>query len=1072
MKLTDEQRAAVHAEGDSVAVVAGAGTGKTRVLTERYLHLVLDRDVDMRRILAVTFTKKAAREMKERIRDALAERGEAERARQVEFAPISTIHTFLARVLRERALDAGVDPRFAIADEITADLLLDQALADAVDAADEQTRAALVDVAGAEDFLRRLYLAARATPHELAQLAPVAFNEAAFRERLAWFLDDIAACAATGKTAEKITRLGALRSALLDFDPEAIAEFPALIARWGGAAKDLAPEAKAIKAEFEGLAHRERSEKSGAAIVRLMVDLDARFAAFKRDDGLLDFADLERVGLRLLRSAAGEEVAREYDHLLVDEYQDTSRIQEALLDALATRCARFGVGDAKQSIYRFRYADASIFADLQKSAECHPLSGSFRSRPEVVEFVNGLFRVLFKGTGVEPQDLRAARTDWEEQEFAAVELLSPVGRNAFAARRREAEALAARLRELVHGQGRFRFGECAILLPRMSNLALYERALADAGVPYVVVKGRGYFAAREVVDLAHLLLTLEDPHDDYRAIGAMTSLLGGIPETDLVRLTGDAPWPLRARTCDRPAQIPEDRWARLVVFAERFERWRGILGRVDAGTLVETILDETRFADLLLLEPDGRRRHANLKKALRQARGTTASPGEFARELLEFREREVRESEAPVASEDDDAVQIMTVHASKGLEFPCVFVADLSESSGRVRGAILRPDGMFGFKLRGEKGKSIEPPGLGALKAWEQEQEEAERRRLWYVALTRAEKHLVVSWPRAGTRTGNKALDPLLATPPNTARVLDPDGLRAPGRRRGLAASVRAALRRGAELPPEVERDEAAAQHVLQRVDSFRPPQPDQSPYIAAVADLVEFDRCPRRYRLKRMFGIEIDDAPQWTNPGEDRPDDDEHPRRLLGTVFHKVIAEIGPGHVPTEAQVLSHFPEAKEGDVAKIIGWSEWLSEQPIAARLRECKTVAEMDFLVRLGGLPVRGSIDLYTRDLPLLLDYKTSRRAKPQQYALQVAVYLGALRALDLPCPDTAHLVYVDAEEVHEVEPVALDALMDAFGEAHREEPARGFAPNPGDACEYCEFRLACEENGVRLPSPSAS
>ena len=114
------------------------------------------------------------------------------------------------------------------------------------------------------------------------------------------------------------------------------------------------------------------------------------------------------------------------------------------------------------------------------------------------------------------------------------------------------------------------------------------------------------------------------------------------------------------------------------------------------------------------------------------------------------------------------------------------------------------------------------------------------------------------------------------------------------------------------------------------------------------------------------------------------------------------------------------------------------------------------------------MRGTIDLYARELPLLLDYKTSRRAKPAEYALQVAVYLGALRELDLPCPETAKLVYVDAEEVHDVEPLDLAPLMADFREAHRIE--HGFRPTPGAACEYCEFRQACEAQGIELPARS--
>ena len=1049
--LTDEQRAAVLATEPKIAVVAGAGTGKTRVLTERYVELVLKRGVDLRRILAVTFTNKAAREMKERIAKALRDAGEPKRAQQVEFAAVSTMHAFLGRILRERALDAGVDPRYRLADEIEAELMLDEAIDAAVDAAQDP---ALIDLAGGEQFVRQLYKSARATPNPLPTLEPVAFDEEEFGRRMGSLLDGLANCAAKGKTLEKIQALHAMRDGLMACEEEALAEFPVLIQRWSGDAKEYADEAKALKKELESLAHRERATAVGAAVVRLLVDLDARYTELKRDEGLLDFADIEHLGLKLLTSEAGKQVAAEYDHLLVDEYQDTSRIQQALLDALAEHCNRFGVGDEKQSIYRFRYADARIFVEMRQEATEYPLSESFRSRPEVVGFVNELFQGLFKGTGVEARDLRVEQ-EWDSKALSSIEVMAPEGRLIPHARRKAADALAARLRELVD-QKTFRYGDCALLMPRMSALAIYERAFVDRGIPYVVVKGRGYYAAREVVDLANLLLLTEDPHDDYRAVGVLTSLLCGVPEQDLLHMDGDVPWMLRT-----PGDaIPRERRQRLRQFAERFERWREMAGRVQTGALVETILDETRFADLMLLENDGRRRHANLKKVLRQARATTLSPGEFARGLLEFREREVRESEAPVSSEDDDAVQIMTVHASKGLEFKCVAIAELSEAENRGGGAILQPSGRFGFTLRNDDGNSFVPPGMDGLKQWEKQQAIAEERRLWYVAMTRAEEHLILSWPRTPKKQ-NKALAHLLTGQDTDAPVQRP-------RATGLSRSVRASLRRAGALNADIPRDNEAADALLDRVAAYEPPPVDDSPYIAAVADLVEFDRCPRRYRLRRMLGIEIDDAPVYTGEGGDRADDDEHPRRLLGTVFHKIIAEIGPGAVPTADQVRAHFPEARDKDVEKIKQWSEWLAEQPIAQQLQGKRLVPEMDFLVRLGDLPLRGSIDLYTRDVPLLLDYKTSRKAKPQEYALQVAIYLGALRALDLPCPDVAHLVYVDAKQVHEVKPVALEELIATFRNAHRVAGQSGeaFTPTPGDACEYCDFRAACEAEGYEL------
>ncbi|MEM8883918.1 MAG: UvrD-helicase domain-containing protein [Planctomycetota bacterium] len=1050
IQLTPEQHNAVYAQGDSIAVVAGAGTGKTRVLTERFLHLVVERGIDLRRILAVTFTEKAAREMKQRIRDEFADRGDAVRARQVEFASISTIHAFLARVLRERALDAGVDPRFGVADEITAELLLEQAMSEAVEACEDP---ALFDLAGGEDFVRSLYHAARATPLALGDLGAADVDEEAFRARLDAFLDAAATFGGGGKTKEKIDELVARRAQWHAFDFDG---FTPLLLRWSKPDPELKEELGALKKIVEAWPFRARAQAAGTAVVALLQTIDDRYAALKRDEGLVDFTDLERLGLQLLRSDAGPAVAADFDQVLVDEYQDTSLIQQALVDALAQGRERYGVGDQKQSIYRFRYADASIFRQLQESSDAYPLSGSFRSRPEVVRFVNNLFRDLFAETDTTAQDLHAAR-EWDDAVAPCVEVLSPEAERAPRARRREADALATRLFRLVEEEKRFRWGDGALLLPRMSNLPLYERALSDRGIPFVVVKGRGYYAAREVVELANLLLLLEDPSNRFRAVCVLTSLLCGVPEVDLLRFENDADLPLGP---PRPERIPDERWARLETFFARFAAWQQAMGRVETGDLVERILTETRFADLMLLEPDGRRRHANLKKVLRQARATKLTAPEFARGLLEFREREVRESEAPIASEKDDALQIMTVHASKGLEFPFVAVADLTEADPKGGRVVLRPDGVFGLAVRdGEK--SGKPPGYAELVAWDREQERAEERRLWYVAMTRAEQHLILSWPRAN-RSRNNALESLRTAPPEGVTVLEAETLQDRTGRRGFGRAVRAAVRRGADLPAELPRDDAAADAVLARVQSYREPVVDEVPYIAAVADLVEFDRCPRRYRLRRMLGIELESPPPFE--GGEAPDSDEHPRRILGTAFHKVVAEVGAGEVPDEATVRLHFPEARPQDVTKIIEWASWFADQPLAAELRATKSSAEMDFLVRVGGLPLRGTIDLYARGLPLLLDWKTSREPKPEQYALQVAIYLQALRELELPCPEKGHLVYVDAQEIHEVEPVPLEPLLERFRAAHRSR----FEPTPGDACRYCDFRSACETEGHDLPS----
>ena len=708
-----------------------------------------------------------------------------------------------------------------MADELTADLFLGDALEATIDEMDVDT---LVHLGRAESTLLRLYDAARATPYDMRDLRWYEPDLAGLQAETAKFVEECGQTSATAAgTAGKLAAIAALAPRLCEMDRTAAEEFYDAVK--GNVAADqraLFKRGREITKRWRPLARLDLARSVGGAVVDALERLDARYTERKRAEGLLDFSDLERIGLKLLQQ---EGLRLDYEHVLVDEYQDTNRIQEAILDRLALTCKRFGVGDAKQSIYRFRFADAGIFSDLQERAATYELSGSFRSRPELIRFNNDLFRVMFEGGEVAAQDLDAA-ADWRDKPGDSVELLLADGDHAAEARRREADALADRLRTIVekkqlritnreHEERPLDYGDCAILLRAMSNLAVYERALTQAGVPYVVVMGRGYYAAREVVELAFLLSLLFDPFDRYRATAVMTSLLCGVPEADLLQLPREGVLPTAALRMERPETIPVERWERLVTFANRFERWQDLSMRVDTGDLIEDIFQKTSFPELMLLELDGRRRHANLQKALRRARKSHADPATYARELLEFRERETRESEAPIAAETDRVVQVMTVHAAKGLEFPLVAVADLSWHKTGASGPILKSDGRFGFSFRDRS----EVPGKDELKAWNRRQEQDEQRRLLYVAFTRAEEHLILS---AGTypNCDETVLGPLRESPPpGVTRTKVP--ARIPRQRKGVA--VGAAVRRHAPLPDRIERDVEGARALLARVDAFDP---------------------------------------------------------------------------------------------------------------------------------------------------------------------------------------------------------------------------------------------------------
>jgi len=189
--------------------------------------------------------------------------------------------------------------------------------------------------------------------------------------------------------------------------------------------------------------------------------------------------------------------------------------------------------------------------------------------------------------------------------------------------------------------------------------------------------------------------------------------------------------------------------------------------------------------------------------------------------------------------------------------------------------------------------------------------------------------------------------------------------------------------------------------------------------------------------------------------------------RRTLGTALHSLLARLGPGAQPEAAQIREELPAATAADVDRIGRWCAWLARQEPVRRAAGLEQRREMPFLVRIAGLAVRGVIDLYAPGVPLLADYKTSHVARGEEYAPQMSVYLAAVRALGLPTPPVAHLLFVDAEEVVEVRETPLDGLATRFREAHK-GPGR-FPPTPGPLCRRCEFRPGCAAEGILPEDP---
>lgn len=872
-QLTSFQHDAIHTHDRNLIVVAGAGSGKTYVLVERYLAL-LDRHPDwqLNQLVAITFTQKAAQEMRDRVREALAERFEvapdaeqaalwSARLNAMDSARIDTIHAMCASILRANAAEAGIDPGFEVLDEVEAQLLLEDAIDDALRAMvaeghpalelfreyDARTvRAMLAEFVAAEpnappdNLFERWTEAWRAGVFEYLQAL---FTDAAFVDAAGWqppggfpkgddlILNVWMACHPHLETLRSDADLQTL------FD--ALAQLKATINLKGGKAaiwgdKETLEDAKAMLRLLRDYAEdtlKQIGDPPGDADHRAAALLPHWYAAICRvqdvyrrarlDRAALDFDDLERLTRDVLRDyphVRARYAGNEFRHVLVDEFQDTNAVQWQIVQALAPlelAGSLFVVGDPKQSIYAFRGADVSVFEQVRgQITNGHhwynndgdannpngagspgmeiPLARSFRTHRVLVDGFNTVFeRILVRD---ERSPARAYQTTLDTRmeahrdsppcEDAALEivlldksLLGDEEGKAELARRWEAQEIARRLHAIVK-QGRpvydkrlgaerpVNYGDVAILFQSMSKITLYEDVFKGEGLPFVTVAGRGYYNRQEVWDVLNLLRALHNPADALALVAALRSPIFSLSDDALLALRfwaddareGNAPealWLWDALAADN-SYLPPDELSRVRFAAECLHELRRIAGRVTISELLAEALDRTGYLAVLTSLPDGARRRGNVEKLLEKAQSSgKISLGAFTQYLKDLSDREVREGEA--ALEGEGAVKLMTVHKSKGLEFPVVVLADCSWSNPAGGGAALAYDPAAGLACRvydHAQNRFVSTFAYSRVEQMRRAREDAERRRLLYVAATRAQDLLILSGQVSREKSG------------------------------------------------------------------------------------------------------------------------------------------------------------------------------------------------------------------------------------------------------------------------------------------------------------------------------
>jgi len=792
---TGAQLSAIEDRNHNLLVAAAAGAGKTAVLVERIIRLVLDDGIDLDRMLIVTFTQAAAGEMRTRISARLLEEMDCNPEKQsylleqlslLNRATISTLHSFCLEVVKKYFHIVEIDPNFRVGDQTECALIKIEVLEELVEeeyALGESGFLRLVEMFGTnkddqplQDLILRTYEFIQSQPEPLAWLRTQVNKFAQAGEDLhesQWIGElrqqlgvDLSGLAAVFQAArEAAQQPGGPSSYLpaLNRDLETVENLSQKLTagiddfygelellqftRLGTPAKDTDPllreESKSLRDQgkkllgdikesyfFQSPDEFSRDLAEMHAAMDYLHGLVAKFSYLyrqhKAERGILDFNDLEHLALQILADIrAANAYQQRYTHIFVDEYQDSNLVQETILDRIRLADNLFLVGDVKQSIYRFRLADPDLFMykyitypkegnGLNKRID---LLKNFRSRPEIISGINHIFsRIMSKDLGeIEydqdawlspgialPEDIR------EEIGPPALELLlidqqsneedhEEDGEDLAEMSNVEVEALqAASSIKQLHGRSFYdtkleccrplQYRDMVVLMrATRSQAEVYYDTLTEAGIPVYADVDRGYFQALEINIFINLLKLVDNKRQDVPLLSVLRSPIGGFSLDDLIAVRFRRPNTTFFAAIESYVEESSDELgSRLQEFIRRLDMWKEESRIMDIDEFIWMVMLETGYYHYVGAMPGGQQRQANLRILLERAGQfqTTAWRGLF--HFLQFIAKvEAGSSDmgmAKILGENEDVVRIMSIHKSKGLEFPVVIVAGLGRN--------------------------------------------------------------------------------------------------------------------------------------------------------------------------------------------------------------------------------------------------------------------------------------------------------------------------------------------------------------------------------------------------------
>ncbi|MGI5920442.1 MAG: UvrD-helicase domain-containing protein [Syntrophomonadaceae bacterium] len=1127
MRLNRQQQIAVEELDRSMSISAGAGSGKTTVLVERFWTLIEKGRARVDQILAITFTRKAAWELIDRVRKRIDESGweqdqKTNLMEKMSRAYIGTIHSFCARLLKENPVEAGVDPYFRVIEEIEGEQLLQQIIKEVV--LDEISQGTpdvlgLIELFGYNQLNLELQTLIRTLTNKGLKINQV--------EKTTWYSLTTEEQQTSLRMAKIKEALQAVAQSLPQIDSKsktylAVQEIADNYQQWvavldrpgmdldrnvaelcshlqgvckqikSRVVKDDVEILKQTLAELTGFQTDKNTVPKLKAMFKLLQKIADSFQVAKDKQNLLEFSDLEEKTVAMLKShrAILNRYQSQFRHIMVDEFQDTNFRQVELINLLADgkrESKLFLVGDAKQSIYRFRGAEVSLFRyasqQIKESGGLrHTLDENYRTREQVITIINNLFAELMQHeTGYLFEQLIPRRENNLTPPQTEIHLIKQDNSSELGRDEAEAECLARRINELINGDELMvaemrggqevlrpaQYGDIALLFRTTRNMHAFANVFANYQIPSYIVGSRGFYQTEEVAAILLALQVIDNRGNELAWTGMLRSSMFGVSDETLWLMKHNASTleDAVARIEQIPQITPTER-AKVHMAGNIIFTLRGLKNRFSLSELIDLLITQSGFEYALATRPNGQQMIANLNKLKRLVvsyRRNYSHFSDFLEYIEQVQEDDSREPEAATENENGNTVKMMTIHQAKGLEFPVVIIPETHRQFNfrDISGISVLSDQYGLFIKEDQKGLLREK-----AEAAEKIKLEEEYKRLLYVAMTRARDYLILSgYYRIDSKgmvmaASNSWLNWLF----DSWRVKEEDftaleqaGFKVFNYDQGDITTDNRLFTSSSPIRCEREIDKDQVSTVVAAIK--------EHPYrrlISATA-VMDYSFCQRYYYLKYRMGIpEIklgeENAGETTAP--------KVPAAKIGTLVHRAIEE--GENLKAAQEVLRQLmqgvvlEEEDEGLLEELdhmlVGYYH---NKAISDLLNHHQVEKEVEFIARFDqNTYIKGYLDqlIYDQNEAVLIDLKTSLvnstsqlEKKTRQYSIQLSVYEEALRRILGLKKVTKKLFFLRKGQL--IDGLTTRIELDLSGDAPTASP---------DECEKCVYNSICRRD----------